>query len=108
MSIESMKRISDCEAEAVSIRKQAQTDARLVLDRGKKQAMEIVSEARKQAEENYQAVLNQAEAEAQAAYDARLQAVQTECDSMKAEARARLPEAVKIITGKVVKSSGNR
>lgn len=108
MSIESMKRISECEAEAVSIRKQAQTDARLVLDRGKKQAAEIVAAAKKEATENYQAVLSQAEAEAQAAYDARLQAVRDECSSMKTEARARLPEAVKIITGKVVKSSGNR
>lgn len=107
MSIESMKRISECEAEAVSIRRQAQADARQTLDQGRKQAAEIVSDARRQAEENYRSVLSQAEAEAGDAYDERLRAVQAECESMKLEARARLPEAVKIITGKVVKSSGN-
>ena len=38
MSIESMKRISECEEEAVSIRRQAQADARQIFDQGKKQA----------------------------------------------------------------------
>lgn len=102
-----MKRISECEDEAVSIRRQAQTDARLTLEQGKKQAAEIVSAAKSQAEENYRQTLNQVEAEAQLTYDERIRAVQDECVSMKAKARAKLPEAVKIITGKVVKSSGN-
>ena len=69
MSIESMKRISECEEEAVSIRRQAQADARQILDQGKKQAEELLEAARKQAADDYRATLTQAEAEAGAAYD---------------------------------------
>ena len=94
MSIESMKRISECEEEAVSIRRQAQADARQILDQGKKQAEELVEAARKQAADDYRATLALAE-------------VQKECSRMKSEARSKLPKAVEIITGKVVKSSGN-
>ena len=107
MSIESMKRISECEEEAVSIRRQAQADARQILDQGKKQAEELVEAARKHAADDYRATLAQAEAEAGAAYDKSLAEVQKECSRMKSEARSKLPKAVEIITGKVVKSSGN-
>ena len=108
MSIESMKRISECEEEAVSIRRQAQADARQILDQGKKQAEELVEAARKQAADDYRATLAQAEAEAGAAYDKSLAEVsEKECSRMKSEARSKLPKAVEIITGKVVKSSGN-
>lgn len=107
MSIESMKRISQAEEEAVSIRRQAQTEAKLTQDQSKKQAADIISAAKKQAEENYRAILAKAEEEAEAVFEGKLAAVQNECESMKSEARAKLPEAVKIITGKVVKSSGN-
>ena len=107
MSIESMKRISECEEEAVSIRRQAQADARQILDQGKKQAEELLEAARKQAADDYRATLTQAEAEAGAAYDKSLTEVQKECSQMKSEAKSKLPKAVEIITGKVVKSSGN-
>ena len=105
MSIESMKRISECEEEAVSIRRQAQADARQILDQGKKQAEELLEAARKQAADDYRATLTQAEAGA--AYDKSLAEVQKECSQMKSEAKSKLPKAVEIITGKVVKSSGN-
>ena len=107
MSIESMKRISECEEEAVSIRRQAQADARQILDQGKRQAEELVAAAKKQAADDYRAVLAKAEAEAGTAYDKSLAEVQRECSRMKSEAESRLPKAVEIITGKVVKSSGN-
>lgn len=81
--------------------------SRQILDQGKKQAEELVEAARKQAADDYRATLAQAEAEAGAAYDKSLAKVQKECSRMKSEARSKLPKAVEIITGKVVKSSGN-
>ena len=57
--------------------------------------------------DDYRATLTQAEAEAGAAYDKSLAEVQKECSQMKSEAKSKLPKAVEIITGKVVKSSGN-
>ena len=105
MSIESMKRISACEEEAVSIRKQAQADAKQMLEQGKKQASDILETSGKQADEQYRQTMAQAEAEASEIYSKRMAEVTAECESMKQQAAAKLPEAVKIITGKVVNSS---
>ena len=100
MSIEYMKRISAAEEEAVSVRRQAQTDAR-------KDAEQLLEQAKKKAEAAYQEVIRNAEAEAQKAYDKRLAEVAAECDAMKKRAAEKLPSAVKVITGKVVNLSGD-
>ena len=102
-----MKRISACEEEAVSIRKQAQADAKQMLEQGKKQASELLDTSGKQADEQYRQAMAKAETQASEIYSERMAAVTAECESMKQQAKARLPEAVKIITGKVVNSSVN-
>lgn len=107
MSIESMKRIAETEEQAVSIRKQAQADAKQMLEQGKKQASEIWDNSQKCADEQYRKAMAQAEAKASELYSKRLSVVNAECKSMKQQAQTRLPKAVKIITGKVVNSSVN-
>ena len=102
MSIDYMKQISDAESEAVSVRKRAVTDARAIADQGRRQVEEILDQARGDADQKYQQVIRQAEAEAETAYQKRLQEVAEECDAMKAQAEKNLPEAVKVIIGKVV------
>ena len=107
MFIENMKRISEAEEEAVSIRKQAQADVRTLQDQSRRQAAEITETARKQADTRYQQVMRDAELKAEDAFRQTLAAVAEECESMKAKAQAKLPEAIQIIAGKVVNSSGS-
>jgi len=107
MSIENMKRISDTETEAASIRKSAGTAARSVTEDAKKQAAVLVDQAQKEADGKYKEVMDGAEREAEQAYDARLKEVAAECAGMKERARAKLPDAVKLIMGKVVNTSGS-
>ena len=107
MSIEYMKRISAAEEEAVSVRRQAQTDARKLAEQGRKDAEQLLEQAKKKAEAAYQEVIRNAEAEAQKAYDKRLAEVAAEGDAMKKRAAEKLPSAVKVITGKVVNLSGD-
>lgn len=107
MSIEDMKRISEAEEEAVSIRRQAQADARQIQEEGRRQAAQVLEDARKLADSSYRQVLRQAEESAEKDYQARMAQVAQECDAMKAGARERLEKAVEIIAGKVVKSSGS-
>lgn len=108
MSIEHMKRISTAEEEAVSIRRQAQADVRKLTEKGRKDAADLLNEAKAKAEKRYQEVVRQAETEAQTAYDARLAEVAKECEAMKALAENKLSEAVGVIKGKVVNTSGDR
>ena len=108
MSIENMKRISAVEEEAVSIRRQAQADVRRLTEQSRKQVADLLENAKKQAESRYQEAIRLAESEAQAAYDERLAEVARECEALKTKAAGKLPEAVGLIKGKVVKSSGNR
>lgn len=107
MSIDNMKRISEAEAEAVSIRRQAQIDARRIAEQGKQAAESMVEAAKKTANAEYQKTIRQAEDVANALYERRLEEVAAECDAMKERAAAKLPDAVKVITGKVVNTSVN-
>ncbi|MBO6163699.1 MAG: hypothetical protein J6N77_01480 [Lachnospiraceae bacterium] len=108
MSIEHMKRISAAEEEAVSIRRQAQVEVRRLTEKGRKDAADLLDQAKKQAEARYQEAVRTAETEAGASYEARLTEVAKECEALKALAANKIPEAVEVIKGKVVKSSVNR
>ena len=108
MSIENMKRISDAETEAASLRRDAAYKAKLILDEGRKQAESLTEEARRESDKNYRAAIAFAGQQADQAYEARMTEVAAECAALKQRARARLPEAVRLITGKVVGNSGNR
>lgn len=106
MSIENMKRISEAEDEAVSIRRQAQADVRKIAEQSKRDVAALLEKSRGDANAGYREKIQQAEAEAQDAYDKRLGEVASECEAMKTMARRHLPEAVSLITGKVVSTSG--
>ena len=106
MSIENMKMVSEAEAQAVTIRKDAQTEARKTLDAARKEATALLEAARVRADEAYRQVLSDAEEQAQAAYEAHLKAVKEECAGMKAQAQGHKEEAVKRIIGKVVGTGG--
>ena len=106
MSIENMKMVSEAEAQAVTIRTDAQTEARKTLDAGRKEAAALLEAARVRADEAYRQALAKAEEEAQEAYDAHLKAVKEECAGMKAQAQGHKEEAVKRIIGKVVGTGG--
>ena len=63
MSIENMKMVSEAEAQAVTIRKDAQTEARKTLDAGRKEAAALLETARVRADEAYRQALAKAEEE---------------------------------------------
>ncbi len=107
MSIESMKRIMESEDATVSIRKQAQADARQTLEQGRKQAEDLTEAAKKQADANYRTAMTEAEQKASALYEEKMSAVMAECERMKASAAEHVPEAVEMILGKVVNASVN-
>lgn len=107
MPIENMKRISETETQAASIRKTAAADARAIAAEAKKQAEQIVEQAHKDADTSYKAAMDVAEQEATAAFDAHLADVGKECGTMKNKASNKLPEAVQLIMGKVVNTSGS-
>jgi|GEM_PF-637092 len=107
MSIENMKRISETETEAASIRKSAGNVARNIVDDAKKQAAALVEQAQTEADGKYKDAMDEAEREAAKDYDVRLAEVAEECAGMKERARAKLPDAVKLIMGKVVNTSGS-
>ena len=107
MSIEKMKQISQAEAEAVRIRTEAAAEAKRTLDAGRKEDLAVVEKARAEAEEAYRAAMARAEAEAAGAYEAHLKSVEQECGAMQALAQGHKEEAVKVIIGKVVGTSGN-
>ena len=108
MAIEKLKQISEAENEAVSIRRQAQSEARKIADTAKKQAQQLLAEAAVTADDGYRKAIHAAEEEAEKAYEARLLEIRSECKALKQEASARVPEAVRAITGKVVNNSGDR
>lgn len=107
MSIENMRQISQAEAEAVRIRTDAAAEAKRTLDAGRKEAAAVVEKARAEAEEAYRAAMAQAEKEASGAYEEHLKSVEQECRTMQALAQGHKEEAVKVIIGKVVGTSGN-
>lgn len=107
MSIENMKRISQAEAEAVKIRKDAETEAKRTLDAGRKEAAALAEEASRKADEAYRSVMADAEAKARDAYEQHLKTVEKECEEMRASAQGHKEEAIRVIMGKVVGTSGN-
>ena len=108
MAIEKLKQISEAENEAVSIRRQAQSEARKITDTAKQQAQQLLAEAAVTADDGYRKVVRAAEDEAQKAYETKLLEVRSECKALKEEASTRVPEAVRAIMGKVVNNSGDR
>ena len=108
MAIEKLRQISLAENEALSIRRQAQTEARRIADDAKKRAVELKMQAAREAEEEYKKVIRAAEEEAEKAYGERLEEIRSECEALKKEASLRIPDAVNAIKGKVVNNIGNR
>jgi len=102
MSIDMMKQISQAEAQAVQLRADAQAEAKRAVDAGRKEAAAMVEAARKKADQAYREVMDQAEKAAQRDYNDYLEAVKTECETMKTLAQGHKEEAVKLIIGKVV------
>lgn len=107
MSIENMKRISQAEAEAVKIRKDAEAEAKRTLDAGRKEAAALLEEAGRKADEAYRTAMAEAEGKAKDAYEQHLEAVEKECGEMRALAQGHKEEAIRVIMGKVVGTSGN-
>lgn len=107
MSIEVIKVIKEAEEKAEAIKKDAASQARLVITNANAQAQDILDEARKTAEFNRSEVLSKAESEGQLLYDGIINDAAKESDIILTNASTNMDNAALIILERIVKTSDN-
>lgn len=107
MSIEVIKVIKEAEEKAEAIKKDAASQARLVITNANAQAQDILDEARKTAEFHRSEVLSKAESEGQLLYDGIINDAAKESDIILTNASTNMDNAALIILERIVKTSDN-
>ncbi|MDD2397498.1 MAG: hypothetical protein PHG56_01185 [Tissierellia bacterium] len=107
MSIEVIKVIKEAEEKAEAIKKDAASQARLVITNANAQAQDILDEARKTAEFHRSEVLSKAESEGQLLYDGIINDAAKESDKILTNADTNMDNAALIILERIVKTSDN-
>jgi V/A-type H+-transporting ATPase subunit G/H len=107
VSIEVIKVIKEAEEKAEAIKKDAASQARLVITNANAQAQDILDEARKTAEFHRSEVLSKAESEGQLLYDGIINDAAKESDKILTNADTNMDNAALIILERIVKTSDN-
>lgn len=103
-----LKTISVAEAEAETIEKQAQQEARDLLAQARVQAAAIIDDAGMKADSDASSTLKKAEDEAALLIERLKSDMDAECAAMKSRAAGNIDAAVACIVGRIVNASGNR
>lgn len=107
MPDQTLKMITETEAEAEALEKAAQVEARELVARARLQASTLLEEASSRADDDAAHLLRKAEAEAAVRIDAMKKQAEFDDGTIRAHAAARMDAAVDCIVGRIVNASGN-
>nr|WP_315020647.1 hypothetical protein [uncultured Aminipila sp.] len=107
MSLEQIKIIKDTEESADKIRRESVEESKHLLQRANQKAGEIIQAAKNKGELSYKEVISEAETEAQLTYNQIISDAEKQCETILSTAVEKLDEAVSVIVGRIVKTSGN-
>ena len=105
-SMEVIKQITEAEAQAEEIRKQAVLDARNIMSSAQDEADELAGELLRKTIERGNNLVAETEAEAAREIESLKQKNDTKISALKARAQANLDEAVSFVLGRIVKDYG--
>ncbi len=108
MTIEQLNAITESEALAEEIRKEAKAAAKAKREAAEKEAAANVEAARQAAAQEYRKAMEEAEVKAQAEFQRILNESQENSRSIETRGRSRMPQAVGRVKERIVNSSVNR
>ncbi len=104
LTVKLVKSIREAESQADAVVREAQQKARQVLKDAEEKGAQMLKKAVAEAEAQAKELLRRAEAEARQEAAVLVEAHQKKIESVKSSAKARLPEAVAMITERIVRT----
>jgi len=102
MSLEHLKLIQECEAQADMIRRDGATESKRIVDTATNEAADFIESVRLEAHTSYKETLERTGEEALSDYNKTIEQVHWECEMLLSAAQKHLDDAVAVIVNKVI------